>query len=134
MMAENLNKLIEKTFKTYIFAILLFAVSCGSRSSAGSISGYKFTTVSYYADKFDGKKTASGEIYRHSKMTGANKMLPFGTKVEIVNIENDKSVVITINDRGPLKPSREFDVSQGAFKKIANLNEGIIKIKYRILK
>lgn len=67
-------------------------------------------------------------------MTGVNKMLPFGTKVEIVNIENDKSVVITINDRGPLRPFREFDVSQGAFKKIANLNEGIIKIKYRILK
>ncbi|MNU10372.1 RlpA-like protein precursor [compost metagenome] len=54
--------------------------------------------------------------------------------MEIINVENDKSVIITVNDRGPLKPSREFDLSQGAFKKIGKLNDGIIKVKYKILK
>lgn len=118
-------------FKTFILVVV---VSCGSRSSSNSNSGYRFTTVSYYADKFNGKKTASGETYKHYKMTGAHKSLSFGTRVEIININNDRSVIITVNDRGPLKPSREFDISQSAFKKIASLNEGVIKIKYRILK
>ncbi|MPT30137.1 MAG: septal ring lytic transglycosylase RlpA family protein [Chryseobacterium sp.] len=118
--------------KTYILLIVVF--SCGSRNSSNHSSGYRSTTVSYYADKFDGKKTVSGETYKHYKMTGAHRSLSFGTRVEIINIDNGKSVIITVNDRGPLKPSREFDLSQGAFKKIASLNEGIIKIKYKILK
>lgn len=129
---KSFNKTLQYVLKTYISLFALFVISCGSRNSSNG--SYKSTTVSYYANKFNGNKTASGETYRHSKLTGAHKSLSFGTRVEIVNIENDKSVIITVNDRGPLKPSREFDLSQGAFKKIANLNEGIVKVKYRILK
>ncbi len=130
---KKFYKIFKFAFKTNIFLLALFVVSCGSRNSSKD-SSYKSTTVSYYANKFDGKKTASGEVYRHYKMTGAHKSLSFGTRVEIININNDKSVIITVNDRGPLKPSREFDLSQGAFKKIANINEGILKVKYRIIK
>lgn len=129
---KTLFKTLSYTFKIYIFLLALFVISCGSRNSANG--SYRSTTVSYYANKFNGNKTASGETYRHSKLTGAHKSLSFGTRVEIVNVENDKSVIIIVNDRGPLKPSREFDLSQGAFKKIADLNEGIIKVKYRILR
>ncbi|WP_051259520.1 septal ring lytic transglycosylase RlpA family protein [Epilithonimonas tenax] len=114
----------------FLFAFLL--ISCGSRNSA--TNSYKSTTVSYYATRLNGSKTASGETYRPSKMTGAHQSLAFGTKVEIVNIKNDKSVIITVNDRGSLKPSRAFDLSLGAFKKIAHLDEGIVKVKYRLLK
>lgn len=128
---KTLLKTSQYAFKIYIFLLALFVISCGSRNSASS--SYRSTTVSYYADKFNGNRTASGETYRHSKLTGAHKSLSFGTRVEIVNVENDKSVIITVNDRGPLKPSREFDLSQGAFKKIADLSEGIVKVKYRIL-
>jgi len=131
---KTLFKIPQYLFKIYISLLVLFLVSCGARSSSKYNSGYKSTTVSYYANKFNGNKTASGETYRHSKMTGAHKSLSFGTRVEIINIDNDKSVIITVNDRGPLKPAREFDISQGAFKKIANLNEGIVKVKYRILR
>lgn len=130
---KTLFKFAKKSFKLYIFLLVLFVVSCGSRNTANN-SGYRSTTVSYYANKFNGNRTASGETYRHSKMTGAHKSLSFGTRVEIINIENDKSVIITVNDRGPLKPSREFDLSQGAFKKIGKLNDGILKVKYRVLK
>lgn len=131
---KTFYRISQYVFKTYILLLAVFVISCGSRNSSNGSSGYKSTSVSYYANKFDGKKTASGETYRHSKMTGAHKSLSFGTLVEIVNVENDKSVIITVNDRGPLKPSREFDLSQGAFKKISNLNAGIVKVKYRILK
>lgn len=127
---KTFYKISRYVFKTYVLALTVFVISCGSRNSG---SGYKSTSVSYYANKFNGKKTASGETYRHSKMTGAHTSLSFGTRVEIVNVENDRSVIITVNDRGPLKPSRQFDISQGAFKKIANLKEGIVKVKYRIL-
>lgn len=128
---KTFYRISQYVFKTYILLLTIFVISCGSRNSSSS---YKSTSVSYYANKFDGKKTASGETYRHYKMTGAHKSLSFGTRVEIVNVENDKSVIITVNDRGPLKYSREFDLSQGAFKKISNLNAGIVKVKYRILK
>jgi len=131
---KTFYKISQYVFKTYILLLMIFVISCGSRNSSRGTSGYKFTSVSYYADKFDGNKTASGETYRHSKMTGAHKSLSFGTRVEIVNVENDRSVIITVNDRGPLKPAREFDLSQGAFKKISNLNAGIAKVKYRIVK
>ncbi len=110
----------------------VFLYSCAANNAA--TSGYKSTTVSYYANKFEGKKTASGEVYRHSKMTAANKTLPFGTKVEIINPENSKKVIVTVNDRGPLKSSREFDLSQGAFKRIGNLNSGVLKVKYKIIR
>lgn len=128
---KTLFKSAQNTFKIYIFLPVLFVVSCGSRNSSNG--SYRTTTVSYYADKFDGKKTSSGETYRHSKHTASNKTLAFGTKVEIININNEKSVIITVNDRGPLKPARKFDLSQSAFKKIADLKEGIVKVKYRIL-
>ena len=130
---KTLFKIHNYGFKTFILAALFSIVSCGSRGSKNS-NGYMTTTVSYYADKFEGNKTASGDTYRHSKQTASNKSLAFGTRVEIININNEKSVIITVNDRGPLKSSREFDLSQSAFRKIANLSEGIVKVKYRILR
>lgn len=67
-------------------------------------------------------------------MTAAHKTLPFGTKVEIINPENSKKVFVTVNDRGPLKAGRTFDLSQDAFKKRGNLNDGILKVKYKVLR
>jgi len=127
----NKNASPQRITMVVLFLMMLVAVSCGSRS--GAAGNYKSTTVSYYADKFEGRKTASGETYRHSRMTGAHTSLSLGTRVELVNVENGKSVIITVNDRGPLKAGRAFDISQGAFRRIASLNDGIVKVKYRIL-
>ena len=68
------------------------------------------------------------------KMTAAHKTMAFGTKVEIINIENSKKIIVTVNDRGPLKAGRAFDLSQGAFKKLGNLNEGILKVRYKVVR
>ena len=73
-------------------------------------------------------------MYKHSKMTAAHKSLAFGTEVEIINSENSKKVIVMVNDRGPLKAGRAFDLSQGAFKKIGDMKEGILKVKYKVLK
>ncbi|WP_169463283.1 septal ring lytic transglycosylase RlpA family protein [Kaistella palustris] len=120
----------------HLFVLVLTTTalySCSARS-VNTDSSYRSTTVSYYADKFNGKQTASGEVYRHSKMTAAHKSLAFGTEVEIINPENSKRVVVTVNDRGPLKAERTFDLSQGAFKKLGDLKEGILKVKYKVRK
>lgn len=90
--------------------------------------------VSYYGKEHHGRKTASGEIFDMNKLTAAHKKLPFGTMVEITNINNDKSIIVKINDRGPYIKGRTFDLSRAAFDSIANLKKGIIRVKYKIVK
>ena len=70
--------------------------------------------ASWYGPGFHGKKTASGAIYNMYAMTAAHKSLPFGSKVKVTNLNNNKSVVVKINDRGPFKPGRIIDLSKKA--------------------
>lgn len=89
--------------------------------------------ASYYADKFDGRKTANGEIFQNSKLTAAHKTLPFGTRVKVTNLNNGKSVKVRINDRGPFVAGRMIDLSKSAANRIDMVNAGVgsVKIKYR---
>ena len=88
--------------------------------------------ASFYADKFSGRKTASGETFRNNKLTGAHKTLPFGTKVKVTNKNNGKSVKVRINDRGPFVTGRIIDLSKKAAKKIDLDKAGVaeVEIKY----
>jgi rare lipoprotein A len=88
---------------------------------------------SFYADKFQGRTTASGAKFDQHKMTAAHKTLPFGTKVKVVNLANGRSVNVTINDRGPFAPGRIIDVSKKAAEKLGMVNAGVanVKIKYK---
>ena len=74
--------------------------------------------ASFYADKFNGRKTASGETFRNSKLTAAHKTLPFGTMVKVTNQSNGKTVKVRINDRGPFVLGRIIDLSKKAAKNI----------------
>lgn len=89
--------------------------------------------ASYYGGIHNGKRTASGEIFNENKLTAAHKTLKFGTKVEVTNTDNNKSVVVKVNDRGPFVKGRDIDLSKGAFKQIASLKSGVIRIKYKVL-
>ena len=75
--------------------------------------------ASWYGPGFHGKKTASGAIYNMYAMTAAHKSLPFGSKVKVTNLNNNKSVVVKINDRGPFKPGRIIDLSKKANQMIS---------------
>ncbi|WP_239987006.1 septal ring lytic transglycosylase RlpA family protein [Flavobacterium tibetense] len=75
--------------------------------------------ASYYHDKFNGRRTASGQKFDNNKLTAAHKTLKFGTKVKVTNPKNQKSVIVTINDRGPFTKGREIDLSKKAFFEIA---------------
>lgn len=84
--------------------------------------------ASYYAPSFHGRKTASGEIFNQNKLTCAHKTLPFGTKLKVTNIKTGKWVIVTVNDRGPFVKSRIVDLSLKAFKQIAHIKSGIVKV------
>lgn len=85
--------------------------------------------ASYYADKFEGRKTASGEIYKRSKLTAAHRSLPFGTKLKVTNIKNGKSVIVRVNDRGPFVKGRIIDLSKKAASEIGLIKMGVAKVK-----
>ena len=89
--------------------------------------------ASYYADKFDGRKTASGAIFRQNKLTAAHRTLPFGTKVKVKNLNNGKTVKVTVNDRGPFVQGRTIDLSKRAAQKIGMVQQGVaqVQMKYK---
>lgn len=90
-------------------------------------------TASYYGRKFNGKKTANGERFNMYALTAAHKTLPFNTKVKVLNLENNKSVVVRINDRGPYKKGRIIDLSFAAAKKIDMIKSGTARVHLTIL-
>lgn len=102
--------------------------------SASNDDEGKTSYVSYYHDKFNGKKTASGEIFQNSKFTAAHRSLPFGTRVKLTNIKNGKSVVVKVNDRGPFHSSRSLDISKAAFEEIGSSKSGNLAVEYEVVK
>ncbi|MBT6069126.1 septal ring lytic transglycosylase RlpA family protein [Candidatus Peregrinibacteria bacterium] len=89
--------------------------------------------ASYYADFFDGRTTASGEIFRQDEFTAAHLTLPFGTMLKVANLENNKSVVVRITDRGPYDKRFVVDLSKTAFETISPLSRGVIQVYYEII-
>jgi rare lipoprotein A len=87
--------------------------------------------ASFYGKEFHGRKTASGETYDMYKLTAAHRTLPFGTRVRVINLLNDKSVVVRINDRGPFKRERIIDLSFEAARRLGI--GGTAKVKLVIL-
>ena len=89
--------------------------------------------ASYYGTDFDGKKTANGEIFDKYKLTAAHRSFPFGTKVRVTNLENGKSVIVRVNDRGPFKLERIMDLSYGAAQKLDMLKSGTAKVRLEVI-
>lgn len=89
--------------------------------------------ASYYADEFNGRKTASGEAYDMNAFTAAHRTLPFGTKVKVKNLNNGKIAIVRINDRGPFKDERIIDVSFAAAKQLGMIGSGTVWVQLEIL-
>lgn len=89
--------------------------------------------ASYYADDFHGKMTSNGEIFDMHSLTAAHKVFPFGTKVRVTNLENGKSVVVRINDRGPFVGARIIDLSLGAAKELEMVQKGTTRVRLEVL-
>ncbi len=89
--------------------------------------------ASFYADKFEGLRTASGEKYQHNKLTAAHKTLPFGTRVRVTNVANNKSVEVVINDRGPYVEDRIIDLSRSAAEELDFINQGLAEVRLEVI-
>lgn len=88
---------------------------------------------SFYADDFHGKLTANGEVYDMYGLTAAHKTLPLNTIARVTNMENDKSIILRINDRGPFIAGRILDCSYGAAKKLGFIAQGTTKVKIEVI-
>lgn len=110
-------------YSIFIILTLVCFTSCKTVNSGTytKTSLYKNEVFAcYYHNKFNGRKTANGDIFSNNKLTAAHKSLNFGTKVKVTNIKNNKSVIVTINDRGPFTKGVEIDLSKKAFDAISH--------------
>lgn len=89
--------------------------------------------ASWYGPKFDGNKTASGDVYDQTELTAAHASLPFGSRVKVTNLTNGKSVEVQITDRGPHVKNRIIDVSHAAAKALEMKEKGTTKVRVELL-
>ncbi|WP_291860319.1 septal ring lytic transglycosylase RlpA family protein [Marinilabilia sp.] len=111
--------------KHILTLMLVFSLISGLCAQNNTTTGL----ASYYADKFEGRQTASGEIYSHSKLTAAHPSLPFGTMLKVTNLRNSKTVFVRVNDRGPFVKGRIVDLSKSAAIQLDAVKDGLIKVK-----
>lgn len=123
---------------------LLIALSVVILTSISSCSTVQYKTdpeligytehgiASFYAMKFQFRKTSSGDRFNQLALTAAHRSLPFGTKVRVTNLVNNRSVTVKINDRGPFIEGRIIDLTRYAFSKIGDTEQGLIKVKLEV--
>jgi len=92
-----------------------------------------FGLASFYADDFDGKMTANGEIYNMYELTAAHRTYPFNTMIRVTNIANNKTVIVRINDRGPVPENRIIDLSLGTAIQLGMNKSGVQEVKLEII-
>lgn len=88
--------------------------------------------ASYYADSLHGEVTASGALYDGDALTAAHRTLPLDTRVKVVNLENELSVWVTINDRGPYVEGRIIDLSRAAAAELGMMDDGTAPVRLEI--
>ncbi|AAV82597.1 UNVERIFIED_ORG: rare lipoprotein A [Idiomarina abyssalis] len=134
MKTKNQYPLKQLTLGVGIFMLALTGCTSIPAESPQNVVGTRESgKASYYAMKYQFRTTASGETYNHFSSTAAHRTLPFGTKVRVTNIANNKSVVVKINDRGPFIDGRVIDLSRSAFDKIADLDSGVIEVATEVV-
>ena len=120
-----------------LLTLLLFLEGCSGHEKyrpQPELIGFSETGIaSYYASKYQYRKTASGERLDNYAMTAAHKSLPFGTRVIVTNLNNGKTVKVRINDRGPFTKGRVIDLTRAAFAKIEDLDKGLAEVEIKVV-
>ena len=129
--------MITMVQKGVLIPLSLLLAACSSQPQAGedgSVRGYTQTGLaSYYADRYHNKRTASGELHKRGGNTAAHMTLPFGTQVKVTNLDNDRSVVVRINDRGPHTRGRLIDLSRKAAEQLGMISSGTARVRVQAL-
>ncbi len=89
--------------------------------------------ASYYHAAFHGRRTASGETFNQNALTAAHRTLPFGTLVRVINLRNQRSVIVRVNDRSPLQKNRVIDVTPKAARELGFLGHGMTQVKIEVV-
>lgn len=114
-----------------VFTIIIFFAAMGTISEQRAVIPLRCDIIgqaSWYGNREAGRQTASGERFDPSLLTAAHRRLAFGTRVKVVNLENRRSVIITVNDRGPFVKGRVIDFSLRAAKDLYMLEKGVQKV------
>ena len=112
--------------------IVLTSLLLSACASQGQIDPHGYRAegqASYYGARHHGNKTASGERFDQNALTAAHRTLPFGSRVQVTNLRNDKTVVVRINDRGPYAKKRIIDLSQKAAEQLDMLRDGVVPVR-----
>lgn len=126
-------KLIKFVFISVLLVIFTACSTAPSNINNQQRNVAEQGKASFYADKYHGRTTASGERFSQQAATAAHLKLPFGTRVKVTNIANNKSVVVRINDRGPYIRGRIIDLSKAMFEKIADPKVGVIDVSVTVI-
>lgn len=123
-------------FPRLLVVTLLFCLAgcatVGGRPRPGANSA-EVGTASFYARRFHGRTTASGVRYDPAQMLAAHRTLPFGTRVRVTNLENRRTVVVTVVDRGPFRRGRIIDLSRSAARELGFVREGLAEVRLEVL-
>lgn len=128
------QRLRARHFSAFSWLALVVLTSLLGACSGGKSAFTQSGQGSYYADKFEGRKTASGTTYRGSKRTAAHNTLPFGTVIRVTNPRNHRSVKVTVTDRGPHAKGRIVDLSRKAARKIGIIDAGVAPVQLKVVK
>ena len=119
---------------TLLILFLLLLVACAGTPEPRPADPHRQVGIaSYYADRFHGRRTASGERYDRRKLTAAHRSLPFGTVVRVRALKTGAAVQVRINDRGPFVKGRIIDLSRAAAGELGMLRSGIAKVEVQVL-
>ncbi|MNZ65992.1 RlpA-like protein precursor [compost metagenome] len=118
-------------FLATLVALTLLLTGCAGQVGTGSYD--ETGEASFYGSRHIGKRTASGERYDPNALTAANRDLPFGTYVRVTNLDNSRSVVVRINDRGPFVRGRIIDVSRRAAEALGMIRSGVADVRVQSL-
>ena len=109
------------------------AASACSRMSWRPRPGVEVGVASWYGPEFHGRRTSNREVFDMNEMTAAHKTLPFGTRVMVTNLDNDRTAVVRINDRGPFVKGRIIDVSYAAARVLGMVGPGTARVRIEVL-
>ena len=118
---------------TSLMGLTACAGSTRDVAEVGGVVSQETGLASYYGHQYHGRTTANGETYDENKLTAAHRTLPFGTLVRVTNLQNGKSVLLRVNDRGPFSKNRIIDLSRKAAQLLGFEGKGTARVRVEIL-
>ena len=122
----KLNRMLKTILRTGLVLIVLLL---GATPATAKKNYEAQGKASYYANKFHGRRTSSGEIFSQDSLTCAHRTLPFGTYLKVKNQSNGKEVIVRVTDRGPFIKGRVVDLSRAAAEEIGMIHAGVVRVE-----